>query len=194
MVDEATKKTLASILLLKIKAGPRDKESWPDRLREEYCALIKYVESNKEADNDWFRLESNSDGTKWWGKCWYIHELLKYEFNIEFDIPVTYPTTPPEIAIPELDGKTAKMYRGGKICMTDHFKPLWARNVGKFGIAHAMALGVCSIFLNNFYVLYKKTKYVKLGPWLAVEVPDLIQRGIVVHKEASGAGATASAK
>ena len=31
----------------------------------------------------------------------------------------------PEIVLPELDGKTAKMYRGGKICMTDHFKPLW---------------------------------------------------------------------
>lgn len=57
-------------------------------------------------------------------------------------IPVTYPTTAPEIALPELDGKTAKMYRGGKICLTDHFKPLWARNVPKFGIAHAMALGV----------------------------------------------------
>ena len=28
-----------------------------------------------------------------------------------FQIPVTYPTTAPEIAIPELDGKTAKMYR-----------------------------------------------------------------------------------
>lgn len=58
-------------------------------------------------------------------------------------IPVTYPTTAPEIALPELDGKTAKMYRGGKICLSDHFKPLWAKNVGKFGIAHAMALGVC---------------------------------------------------
>jgi len=33
--------------------------------------------------------------------------------------------------------------RGGKICLTDHFKPLWARNVPKFGIGHAMALGVC---------------------------------------------------
>lgn len=32
--------------------------------------------------------------------------------------------------------------RGGRICLTDHFKPLWARNVPKFGIAHAMALGV----------------------------------------------------
>lgn len=49
-------------------------------------------------------------------------------------------------ALPELDGKTAKMYRGGKICLSaffikkipkilffsprflgDHFKPLWAR-------------------------------------------------------------------
>ena len=26
--------------------------------------------------------------------------------------------------------------------MTDHFKPLWARNVPRFGIAHAMSLGV----------------------------------------------------
>jgi ufm1-conjugating enzyme 1 len=173
MVDEVTKKTLASIPLLKTKAGPREKDQWPDRLKEEYCALIKYVENNKAADNDWFRLESNSDGTKWFGKCWYIHELLKYEFNIEFDMPVTYPTTPPEIAIPELDGKTAKMYRGGKICMTDHFKPLWARNVGKFGIAHAMALG--------------------LGPWLAVEVPDLIARGVITNKESVASSSTASA-
>lgn len=61
---------------------------------------------------------------------------------VSLKIPVTYPTTAPEIALPELDGKTAKMYRGGKICLTDHFKPLWARNVPKFGIAHAMALGV----------------------------------------------------
>lgn len=53
-----------------------------------------------------------------------------------------YPVTAPEIALPELDGKTAKMFRGGKICLTDHFKPLWARNVPRFGIAHAMALGV----------------------------------------------------
>ena len=30
-----------------------------------------------------------------------------------------------KLFLTELDGKTAKMYRGGKICMTDHFKPLW---------------------------------------------------------------------
>lgn len=36
----------------------------------------------------------------------------------QFDIPATYPTTAPEIELPELEGKTAKMYRGGKICLT----------------------------------------------------------------------------
>jgi ufm1-conjugating enzyme 1 len=111
MVDEVTKKTLAAIPLLKTNSGPRDKENWVKRLKEEYAALIKYVSNNKEQDNDWFRLESNAEGTRWFGKCWYIHNMLKYELDVEFDIPVTYPTTSPEIAIPELDGKTAKMYR-----------------------------------------------------------------------------------
>lgn len=109
-------------------------------------------------------FESNKEGTRWFGKCWYIHELLKYDFGMEFDIPVTYPpATAPEVAIPELDRKTAKMYRGGKICRTDHFKPLWARNVPTFGLAHLMALG--------------------LGPWLAVEIPDLIAKGLIQHKD-----------
>ena len=48
--------------------------------------------------------------------------------SLQFDIPATYPTTAPEIELPELEGKTAKMYRGGKICLTIHFKPLWAKN------------------------------------------------------------------
>lgn len=99
---------------------------------------------------------------------------MKYEFDVEFDvckphnlitevliyfllqIPVTYPTTAPEIALPELDGKTAKMYRGGKICLSDHFKPLWARNVPKFGIGHAMALGVRFKCHFMIYLLYNK--------------------------------------
>ncbi|KAB7499173.1 Ubiquitin-fold modifier-conjugating enzyme 1 [Armadillidium nasatum] len=163
MVDEVTKKTLASIPLLKTKAGPREKDAWVQRLKEEYHALIKYVQNNKEAGNDWFRLESNKEGTKWFGKCWHVENLLKYEFDVEFEIPITYPTTAIEIMLPELEGKTAKMYRGGRICLTDHFKPLWARNVPKFGIAHAMALG--------------------LGPWLAIEIPDLIANGKVTYKE-----------
>ena len=49
------------------------------------------------------------EGTRWFGKCWYYHDQLKYEFDVEFDIPVTYPATSPEIALPELDGKTAKV-------------------------------------------------------------------------------------
>eukprot|EP00096_Caligus_rogercresseyi_P010546 TRINITY_DN3896_c0_g1_i1.p1 TRINITY_DN3896_c0_g1~~TRINITY_DN3896_c0_g1_i1.p1 ORF type:complete len:167 (-),score=35.35 TRINITY_DN3896_c0_g1_i1:158-658(-) len=163
MLDDATKKTLAKIPMAKTKAGPRDGEVWVARLKEEYLSLITFVKNNKETDTDWFRLESNKEGTRWFGKCWYIHELLKYEFDVEFDIPVTYPSTAPEIALPELDGKTAKMYRGGKICLTDHFKPLWSRNAPKFGIAHAMALG--------------------LAPWLAVEIPDMIARGVIVYKE-----------
>jgi len=48
--------------------------------------MWKYVENNKAADIDWFRLESNREGTRWFGKCWYIHELLKYEFDVEFDV------------------------------------------------------------------------------------------------------------
>jgi ufm1-conjugating enzyme 1 len=117
---------------------------------------------NKEHDNDWFLLESNDDGTRWFGKCWYIHNFHKYEFALQFDIPVTYPVTAPELELPELDGKTAKMYRGGKICLTEHFYPLWARNVPHFGIPHALALG--------------------LGPWLAAEIPHLIAKGVIQPK------------
>lgn len=86
MVDQATRKSLSGIPLLKTKAGPRDKELWVQRLKEEFQALIKYVETNKQQDNDWFRLESNKEGTRWFGKCWYIQDLLKYEFEVEFDV------------------------------------------------------------------------------------------------------------
>jgi ufm1-conjugating enzyme 1 len=86
MVDEVTRKSLSGIPLLKTKAGPRDKELWVQRLKEEFQALIKYVETNKQQDNDWFRLESNKEGTRWFGKCWYIQDLLKYEFDVEFDV------------------------------------------------------------------------------------------------------------
>ena len=52
-----------------------------------YCVcLFQYVQNNKESDNDWFRLESNKDGTRWFGKCWHIQNLLKYEFEVEFDV------------------------------------------------------------------------------------------------------------
>ena len=43
MVDEATKRTVASIPLLKTKAGPRDSDAWVQRLKEEYTSLIKVL-------------------------------------------------------------------------------------------------------------------------------------------------------
>eukprot|EP01120_Amphizonella_sp_Union-15-10_P010616 TRINITY_DN428_c0_g1_i4.p1 TRINITY_DN428_c0_g1~~TRINITY_DN428_c0_g1_i4.p1 ORF type:complete len:160 (-),score=31.83 TRINITY_DN428_c0_g1_i4:15-494(-) len=153
------KNVVASIPLLNIRAGPRDGKEWTKRLEQEYAALIKFVQLNKENDNDWFRIESNAEGTRWFGKCWFVHNFKKYEFDVQFEIPVAYPATSPEIEIPELEGKTAKMYRGGKICLTEHFHPLWGRNVPKFGIAHALALG--------------------LGPWLAAEVPDLLEKKLI---------------
>ncbi|CAD5215868.1 unnamed protein product [Bursaphelenchus okinawaensis] len=158
-MDESTKETLKSISLFKKNAGPRDGDLWVARFAEELQTLIDLTNKNKQGDADWFNIESSPDGTRWFGKCWYFHSMKKYEFDFEFDLPVTYPKTAPEIAIPSLDGKTSKMYRGGKICLSDHFKPLWARNVPKFGIAHALTLG--------------------LGPWLAVEVPSLIERGLL---------------
>mmetsp|Transcript_4343 Transcript_4343/g.5988 ORF Transcript_4343/g.5988 Transcript_4343/m.5988 type:complete len:227 (-) Transcript_4343:357-1037(-) len=158
-LDSATKATVQKIPLLKTRAGPRDGQKWVQRLKEEYQALITYVQMNKEADNDWFNIESNKLGTRWTGKCWSFYEGIRYEFDMNFDIPVTFPATNPEICLPELEGKTAKMYRGGKICLTDHFQPLWQRNVPRFGIAHALALG--------------------LGPWLAAEVPSLVQAGMI---------------
>ena len=41
MVDEATKKRLASIPLLRTRAGPRDGDQWATRLKEEYTSLIQ---------------------------------------------------------------------------------------------------------------------------------------------------------
>lgn len=41
MVEEGTKKTLSNIPLLETRAGPREKELWIQRLKEEYQSLIK---------------------------------------------------------------------------------------------------------------------------------------------------------
>lgn len=163
-IDESARQTAEQIPTLTIRAGPRDGDLWVQRQKEELKALIKYVQMNKQSDNDWFMIEPvNKQGTKWKGKCWYIYNMVKYEFEMHFEIPVTYPVTPFEIVLPELDGKTVKMYRGGKICLSAHFKPLWAKNVPRFGIAHALALG--------------------LGPWLAAEVPHLVESGMIKEKK-----------
>lgn len=157
--DASIRKTVSQIPLCTINAGPRDGDRWKARLKEEIRALITYIRNNKKNDNDWFTIKPNKDGTFWEGRCWYFHESIRYEFKLQFDTPVAYPSANPEIALPEIDGKTAKMYRGGKICLTLHFQPLWRKNCPKFGIAHALALG--------------------LAPWLAAEVPDLVSKGLI---------------
>ena len=136
------------IPLLSINAGPKDPK-WPERQKEEYIALVEYMKLIKEDDNEWFFIEPNEDSTKWTGKCWYFYNYQKYEFKLQFEIPATYPATPIELELPELDGKTPKMYRGGKICLDIHFAPLWAKMSPKYGIAHALALAVSNIIFYN---------------------------------------------
>ena len=162
-MDQQTKDSVSRIPLLKTKAGPRDGDKWTQRLKEEYASLIQYVELNKATDTHWFQISSNVQGSRWNGKCWTFYKNIKYEFDVEFDVAVTHPTAAPEIALPELEGKTVKMYRGGKICLTTHFHPLWARNVPYFGIAHCLALG--------------------LGPWLAIEVPAMVEEGTLKPRD-----------
>jgi hypothetical protein len=70
--------------------------------QEEYKALIEYVKMNKENNTDWFKLEANKQGTRWTGRCWVVHNFEKYEFELSFDIPVTYPSAPPALALPGL--------------------------------------------------------------------------------------------
>lgn len=78
-IEEAASK----IPLLTIHAGPKD-EKWKDRLKEELKAIITYVKSNKLQDNDWFKIEPSKDGTKWQGVCSCIHNLVRYEFRLQF--------------------------------------------------------------------------------------------------------------
>lgn len=155
MVDNSI---IDKIPTLNINASPRDK-NWEERLKEEYLALIKYVKLLQEEDSEWFEVNPDNTGIKWLGKCWYYYNFQKYEFKLQFEIPATYPASPIELELPELDGKTAKMYRGGKICLDIHFAPLWSKNTPKFGIAHALALA--------------------LGPWLAAEIPYLVDEGVI---------------
>ncbi|XP_037267800.1 ubiquitin-fold modifier-conjugating enzyme 1 isoform X4 [Falco rusticolus] len=160
MAEEAARRAVAELPLLRTSAGPRDREGWAPRLKEEYRALIQVCRAKPRRSGSPVRREQQARRQR------LVPSRVQrrgHPVVREVLIPVTYPSTAPEIAIPELDGKTAKMYRGGKICLSDHFKPLWARNVPKFGLAHLMALG--------------------LGPWLAVEIPDLVAKGIIQHKE-----------
>ncbi|KAK8803019.1 hypothetical protein WA538_002095 [Blastocystis sp. DL] len=154
MSDEPSEST-SQIPLLTSSSTPVDGDKWQERLKEELVSLIAYVKMNKKNDTDWFKLTCDKTGVHWSGTCWMYYKRVKYEFKVEFDLPATYPMSPPEIRLPELDGKTPKMYRGGKICCDVHFNPLWGKHAPSYGIAHAMALG--------------------LAPWLAVEIPHLVE-------------------
>lgn len=48
MADEATRRVVSEIPVLKTNAGPRDRELWVQRLKEEYQALIR-VSAAREA-------------------------------------------------------------------------------------------------------------------------------------------------
>ena len=154
--------SLSSLPPLTVNAGPRDGERWIARLKEEYAAVIAYVKQNKARDADWFTIASDKAGLKWSGRCWTYHNQLRYEVAFNFEIGAGYPAAPLEILVPELEGKTVKMYRGGRICIDAHFAPLWQRNSPRMGIAHALALG--------------------LGPWLAVEIPVLADLGALAAR------------
>ena len=131
-------------------------------MKEEFTALILYIKNNKAEDNDWFNIKpKDKSGTFWEGN---VGTITKSKIRVQTTVCNTgyMPSRcMQELAVPELEGKTAKMYRGGKICLDIHFNPLWQKNVPKFGIAHAIALG--------------------LGPWLAAEVPDLVEKKNRVH-------------
>jgi ufm1-conjugating enzyme 1 len=151
--------TDSTLPIFHINAGPL-KAAWQDRLKEELVALIDLVERNTAKDNDWFDIQPlDETGVEWEGTCWYIYEHVKYEFRVHFEIPATYPATPIEIELPELDANTEKMYRGGKICLDIHFAPLWRSMAPKYGIVHCLCLA--------------------LGPWLAAEIPYLVETGVV---------------
>lgn len=143
-----------------VNAGPMDPK-WSQRLEEEILALVSLVEENSENGNDWFNIEPVDDsGIKWTGTCSHVYDMQRYTFKVKFEIPAMYPMAPIEVELPELDGLTSKMYRGGKICLDLHFAPLWRSNAPKFGIVHALTFA--------------------LGPWLAAEIPYLMGTGVIV--------------
>ena len=62
---ESSIQTLAQkVPLLTVNAGPRDGAQWVARLKEEYTALIKYVQMNKATGDDWFQISADTTGTK----------------------------------------------------------------------------------------------------------------------------------
>ena len=61
---ETSSSVVDKLPLLKTNAGPSS-DKWKDRLKEEYKVLIEYIKLNKAQDNEWFKIESNKEGTKY---------------------------------------------------------------------------------------------------------------------------------
>lgn len=118
--------------MLKTKAGPPD---GVQRLMEERQALIRSVENTDVGMNGSYWRPARKGLMVW--KMLYIHHL-KYAS----DIPITYPATAPETAVPELEGKIAEMYRDGEIRPSPPLKAFRVRNVPKFGPAQLTSLGL----------------------------------------------------
>ncbi|KAF8056394.1 ufc1 [Scenedesmus sp. PABB004] len=198
--DPKTRQTVQKIPLLTENAGPRDaKDKWDARLKQELQALITYIQMNKDSDTDWFTIAPEDGGKAWKGKCWYVHNFIKYEFDFRFDVPATYPAVAPEIELPELEGKTAKMYRGGKICLTIHFKPLWAKNrrarargtrAGHARAAarpptrrrRAAAAPPPRRRRRSPHFGFAHALCLGLAPWMAAEVPYMVEAGVIQPK------------
>ncbi|KAM3004831.1 hypothetical protein FF2_035034 [Malus domestica] len=89
--------------------------------------------------------------------------------------PVQYPHHLPRhrtgTRAPSARRQDPKDVRGGKICLTVHFKPLWAKNCPRFGMAHALCLGLAPwlaafmlIRIAHGFSIYMK--FMKRGLWL----------------------------
>ena len=36
--------------------------------------------------SDFFEISCNENGTRWTGKAWFVYKLLKYEFDLQFEV------------------------------------------------------------------------------------------------------------
>ncbi|CAH8381659.1 unnamed protein product [Eruca vesicaria subsp. sativa] len=104
--------------------------------------------------------------------------------NLQFDIPITYPATAPELELPEIDGKTQKVLvlsfgydrsfvsvSNGIDWLVDSIKLVEMKVTvlnPRFGIAHALCLG------------------------LAAEIPILVDSGMIKHKDDAAASSAES--
>ena len=99
------KRIIENIPLMKIVAGPLDKDKWRQRQEEELKCLIALIRENKKNENDWFTIQCSPDGLKyaffhsylsyldvsififrWSGKCSQIVEHLTYTFDYNFEV------------------------------------------------------------------------------------------------------------